>query len=409
MMKNVFIIGGGASGLVAAIYSARKGNRVTILERNSSCGKKLLMTGNGHCNYGNEDQSLTHYHSSRSDLLSTIISSKSLEEITSLFSKIGIIPKIKNGYYYPFSNQATSIKEALLNEAIHQGVHMITDTFVTKIVKNDSGFTIETEGPTYQADQVIISTGSKAFPKTGSDGNGYELAKSFGHQIIEVLPSLVQCCGEEKYFKDWKGIRAEVIVSLYEENKKIQEQAGEILLTDYGVSGICILNLSEYISKGLNKGISEQIRINFIPWFEEVSKDKVIDFLTDRERLMSKRTVEQLLEGFLPYKLIHVMLKKCHISRESTWSMLSTKEKDLLVTHLMAFPVDITSTKSFDAAQVCSGGVCLSEINLETMESKKVSGLYFTGEIIDVDGDCGGYNLTFAWISGMLAGKASGK
>ena len=181
------------------------------------------------------------------------------------------------------------------------------------------------------------------------------------------------------------------------------------MLTDYGVSGICILNLSEYISKGLNKGISEQIRINFIPWFEEVSKDKVIDFLTDRERLMSKRTVEQLLEGFLPYKLIHVMLKKCHISRESTWSMLSTKEKDLLVTHLMAFPVDITSTKSFDSAQVCSGGVCLSEINLETMESRRVSGLYFTGEIIDVDGDCGGYNLTFAWISGMLAGKASGK
>lgn len=404
-MKTI-IIGAGASGLISAIYAAKNSSEVIILERNDTSAKKILITGNGRCNYYNEDQNINHYHSENNELIKDIITKENTDEIMNFFNKIGIVPKIKDGYYYPYSNQATSIKEALLTEAKIKGVKIITGENVTKINKNNNKFVIETENNTYNADKVILATGSKAYPKTGSDGSGYLLARFFGHKITNIYPSLSQLKGEESYFKNWGGVRADVKVSLLENNKIIKEEKGEIQLTNNGVSGICIFNLSGLASKGLMEGKKEEIVINFMPWLNNFNEAS--NYLEERNKKLKNRTIEQFLEGFLNYKLIHVILKLSKINKDDFWNELNIEKKKNLIQNLISFTLKITKISSFEESQVCKGGVSLEEINVKTMESKLEKNLYIIGELLDVDGDCGGYNLTFAWISGMLAGKNIG-
>ena len=248
-MKEVVIIGGGAAGLTAAIWAARDGKKVTIIERNNKCGKKLSITGNGKCNFWNQDMSLSHYHSS-SDNLENFITKERIDSVLKFFDSLGVIYKVKNGYYYPFTNQAFTITNALILECQKLNIEIINDITVKKIIKKDH-FIINPHEENIIAKNVIIATGSKAAPKTGSDGLGYELAKDLGHHIIAPLPSLVQLEGEESYFKNWSGIRCEVEAKAYIENEFIKSEIGEIQLTNYGVSGICIFNLSEEISKAL--------------------------------------------------------------------------------------------------------------------------------------------------------------
>lgn len=403
---KIIVVGGGASGLVAAIYAAKNNNEVIVLERNSSCAKKILITGNGRCNYWNMDQEIFHYHSSSLEKMNTIITKNNQEEILEFFNNLGIVPKIKNGYYYPYSNQATSIKNALLNEVKRLNIEIIEDFFVERIEKEQEKFYIYSASRKLDADKVILSTGSKACPKTGSDGNGYYLARNFGHSIIPVLPSLVQLKGNENYFKEWDGVRADVELSLIYENEKLKEETGEIQLTDYGISGICTFNISGLVSKLLYERKTPQVKINFCPFIE---KENFESWLEKRNIVMNHPTIEELLEGFLNYKLIISLLKKCHISKIEEWNHLDFQKKQELISSLTELTFEITDTNSFDKAQVCSGGIPLTEVNLDTLESKKVEGLYLAGELLDVDGDCGGYNLGFAWISGMIAGKGVSK
>lgn len=402
---RVGIIGGGASGLVAAIYSAKNGHDVTVLERNNQVGKKILITGNGRCNYFNEFQDLVHYNSYNSEYLKDIITLKNKEEILSFFEQLGIVPKIKQGSYYPMSNQATSIRGSLLLESILNGVNIITDCFVETIKKEENGFIVTTSSSQFIFDKIILSTGSKAYPKTGSTGSGYSLATLFGHHIIKPLPALVQLKTAGSFLKNWSGIRTDVNVSLYEDGVLVKEETGEIQLTDYGVSGICIFNLSGKIARGLDEGKKEEIFVNFLPWLQSTNYSDVLTWLESRNLALKNRTIEKMLEGILNYKLIQVILKEVHISLNMYFTELNDNQKQALVKYLISFPLTVISTNSFEQSQVCSGGIPLSEINISTMESKKVEGLYMTGELLDVDGDCGGYNLTFAWISGMLAGK----
>ena len=398
-MKDIVIIGGGASGLTAAIFAAKKGQKVTIIERNNTCGKKILITGNGKCNYWNEDQNLTHYHSSNKECLSEIINEKTNKEVLSFFDSLGIIPEIKNGYYYPFSNQATAIKNALITEVQNLNIKILYNITVTEIIKKDN-FIINPNKENIEAQKIIITTGSKACPKTGSNGIGYTLAKSLGHQIVPVYPALVQLRGHETYFKKWAGIRTDAIITLYEDGQKIKEETGQIQLTDYGLSGICIFNLSSHVSKNIQKH-EEKISINFTPWIKENPEN----WLINQNKKVKNRNIEELLEGFLNYKLIPIILKESGINQIKHLDNLSQTEITKLAKNLTDFQVKITGTNTFNEAQVCTGGIPLTEINLKTMESLKVKNLYFSGEILDVNGDCGGYNLSFAWTTGMLAGK----
>ena len=399
-MRNIAVIGGGASGLVSAIY-ASKNNKVTIFERNSNVGKKILLTGAGKCNYYNSNQDLSNYNSNDKDLVKNIITIENQNEIINFFDSIGIVPKIKNGYYYPKSGTSYSIREALYKEAILNGVQIINDFKVTKIIKENNHFIINPDDENLLFDKIILATGSKAFPKTGSDGIGYDIVTKFGHHLIEPKPALVQLIGEEKYFKDWAGIRCDVKVSLYEDNKFIKKEEGEIQLTNYGLSGICILNLSGRLKRGINNH-KEDIHINFLPFLNE----KVDIWLDNRNKKLKNRNIIELLESLLNYKLLRIILKQSNIEFNSKWDELTSYKRDILINNLIDFKVKIKNTNSFDQAQVCSGGVKLSEIDTNTMESNITKGLYIVGELLDVDGLCGGYNLTFAWISGMIAGKS---
>lgn len=399
-MKDLVIIGGGASGLTAAITAARNGKNVTIIEKNNKCAKKLLITGNGKCNFWNEDQNLIHYHSNNKELLNKFITKERQNLALKFINSLGIVPKIKNGYYYPFSNQALSMHNALLLECQKLNIQIIKDLNVTNIIKKET-FIINPNKENIKTKNIIISTGSKAAPKTGSDGQGYELAKKFNHNIITPLPSLVQLKGKEPYFKNWSGLRCEVTVSLFIDNKFIKKETGEIQLTDYGVSGICIFNLSRYASIAINKNKKVKISINFMPFTE-----KPKEFIKNLNKNTYKKTTNELLEGFLNYKLIDIILKKAKIKRNIPLNTLTENEINKLIQNITNFELNITETHNMDHAQVCTGGIPLTEINSETLESLKIKNLYFTGEIIDIDGDCGGYNLSWAWISGIIAGKS---
>ena len=401
-MQEIVIIGGGASGLVSAIIAARKGKKVTILERNNICGKKILVTGNGRCNYFNEDQNIKHYRSNDTELLKEIITKKNQEKVLQFFKEIGIEPKIKNGYYYPFSNQAVSIQNALLTEIKNLDIEIRNEVEVRKIKKQNDKFIIMTDKENIEANKIIISTGSKSAPKTGSDGSGYKICKELGHTIIEPLPALVQLKGKEKYFKEWNGIRADVAINLYEDNKKFAKEVGEIQLTDYGISGICVMNLSGRVARGLYKGKDEYVKINFLSNLNINTVQECIGFIDKRNKSMKNRTISELLDGIINYKLLNVLLKNL---KNKQWNEISAKDKEKIAESLVELKVNIIGTNSFDKSQVCSGGIPLKEIDINTMESKLVNGLYIIGELLDCDGDCGGYNLTWAWITGIIAGE----
>lgn len=403
-MKEIIIIGGGASGLIAAIYAAKSGSKVTILEKNKTLGKKILITGNGKCNYWNDDQSLVHYHSNNREILKSILTDNNKQEILNLFNSLGVIPRIRDGYYYPYSNQATSIQTALVKECELNNIEIITETEVLNIKKENNVFKLNTTNGIYTSKKIILSTGSFACPKTGSDGLGYKLATSLEHNLIPPLPALVQLKANTPYLKDWHGIRSDVSVSLIENNQKIATQIGEIQLTNYGLSGICIFCLSGRAARGQSQNKKEQIAINFLHPFNITTKEEFINWMDKRNKQVLNRSISDLLDGLLNYKLINLILKLSKIDRTKFWNNLSIKEKYLLGTNLTNFMIDITGTNSFEQAQTCTGGIPLTEINPNTMESTKTKGLYITGELLDVDGDCGGYNLSFAWITGMIAG-----
>ena len=405
-MKKILIIGAGASGLISAIYAKKTGNEVTLIEKNEICGKKILATGNGRCNFWNEDQNLNHYRSSNYEKLEEVLNEKNQKEILSFFKKIGIEPKIKNGYYYPYSNQAISIQKALISEAEKQGVNIKTNSEVTDIIKKNEKFeTIINEQNKIISDIVILSVGSKAAPKTGSDGFGYKICKQFGHTINKPLPALVQLKAEESFLKDWAGIRADVSVKLYENGKEIAEEIGEIQLTNYGISGICVFNLSGRVAKGLDENKKECVRINFLDGLKIRNENQFINWMNSRNRILENRNLTEALEGVLNIKLVNILLKLSNINPCEKWDNLTESQKNKLAQNVVKFKLNITGTNSFDKAQVCTGGVPIEEIDLKTMQSKKEHGLFITGETLDVDGDCGGYNLEWAWITGMIAGS----
>ena len=396
-MYDIVIIGGGVSGIVSAIKSFNGRNRITILERNDKCLKKLLLTGNGRCNYFNDDTSISNYHSMREDLLDKVINSDNMSRILDFYNELGIIPKIKNGYYYPFSNQASTVRDALMFEVMKLGVSIKYNYLVEKIERSNNKFIIN---DSIVCDKVIIATGSCSYPKTGSDGMGYDFLRKFGHNIIKPLPALVQLNSDFKYCRELSGIRSDVMLSLYEDDEFISSSVGEVQLTDYGISGICTFNLSHFVTRGLDVGKKEVIKVNFLPFI----KDNYMEWFNTYSNKHNDKNIYMLLCNILNYKLVKVILKVCSIDNETYYNELDYNSRSLLIDNLTNFKFNIVSTKDFNFSQVCNGGVSLDEVNLSTFESLIVDGLYITGEVLDINGNCGGYNLICAVISGILVG-----
>ena len=334
------------------------------------------------------------------DIVDKIISDKNLNSVKEFFDNLGIIPKIKNGYYYPFTNQAVTIKNVLLSEAKTLGVEILYNTVVLDIKKKMNHFVVTCEKTEYQAKKVVVATGSKAYPKTGSDGMGYSFLEKMGHTIIEPLPALTQLVSSFPYTKEWDGIRTDVDIDVFEDGQFIKRESGEIQLTSYGVSGVCIFNVSNLITRRL-KDHEIVLKINFVPFIETL----ITPWMDQYSKKNNKKNLTLLLEGFLNYKLVPIILKSCKLEGDFRYQDLSKEAKFSLCKSLRSFSIPITEVKSFDSCQICNGGIPLAEINPKTMESKKEKGLYITGELLDMNGYCGGYNLTTCWISGILAGE----
>lgn len=393
---KIIVIGAGASGLLTAIKLSN--NEVTILEKNSVSGKKLLITGNGRCNYFNDKHSILNYHSS-SDNLNNFIKKSDFNNIKAFFDTIGIEPEIKEGYYYPKSKEAISFRNILELEANLRGVNIIYNTNVIDIKKDSEIFTIYTSGGIkYEADYVIVATGGCSYENTGSDGKCLEIIKKLGHKIIKPLPGLVQLESDGK-IKNASGVRTKVELTLYEDNIKIKNEIGELQITDYGISGICVMQLSSIVSKGLDSGKKEVIGINFLP---EVSD--VFYWLTKRSEKLDNRNISQLLEGIINYKLIKLILRKSKIEENEYLTDLTEERIKKLCDNITNYQVNITKPKGFSSAQITVGGISLQDVT-SNFESKIINNLFFTGEILDVNGDCGGYNLMFAWLSALRVGE----
>lgn len=400
-MSKIVIIGAGAAGLTCAIKAAKNKNEVIVVERNDKCGKKILLTGNGRCNFWNEDQDILHYHSNDEDTLKKILTDNNINNVLPFLSSIGVISKIKNGYYYPYTNQAITIRELLYKECVENNVKFLFDTYVEDIIRKDDKLKVITNNKEIITDKVVVATGSKAFPKTGSDGNFYKILENMGHKIIKPLPALVQLKTEKNYLKEAQGVRVDVNIKLYENDVYIKEEDGELQITDYGISGICAMQLSGKISRGLDNGRKEKVIINFFPVFSD--SNNLLVWLNERNTQLKNRDIKELLDGFLNYKITNLLLKMSNI-KKTKWEDLEQQEKLKLVSNITSFNLPIIGTNSFDKSQVVTGGVSLTNVNPETMESLIKKNIYIIGEILDVDGDCGGYNLGFAWISGLIAG-----
>lgn len=400
-MKKIAIIGAGASGIIAALKASEK-NQVILIDGNDKCGKKILLTGNGRCNYWNSDISIAQYETDNKNVLEEILSEENIVGTLNFLDDIGIYPKIKNGYYYPFSNQAASVREILDKEIKKRSIEVKYGNKVKEVTKQNDSFVIIFENnEEIYADKVIIATGSKAYPKTGSDGFGYEIADKFGHNVNMVVPALTQLKANEKFLKDWENVRCDAKVSLMVDGKNIKEDVGEIQLTANGISGICVFNISGLASKNISFGKRVEVEINFLPHLE----NNLFTWFDDRAQKLKDKTIEEILESIFNYKLMFVLLKQANISKDKKWNELSEDSKKVLCDKIENFRLNIIDTESFDKAQVCTGGVSLIEIDSKTFESKIIPNLYFIGEVLDVDGKCGGFNLAFAWISGYLAGR----
>lgn len=406
MSHNVIVIGGGASGMMAAIEAARKGNKVIILEHMERPGKKILMTGNGKCNYSNTVQNKECYRTGDSSFVERVLKVFGQQQTTEFFKSLSIATKDKNGYLYPYSGQASIVVDALVKKCLAMGVDIKCGIQCKRISKSPKG-TIEIEckeqkgnnTTVYSADSVILSTGGRTYEKSGSDGSGYKILSELGHNIIKPLPALTALKCKDEYLKIWKGVRCDGEITLLCGEQKIACDKGELQLTDYGVSGIPVFQVSRYASRYLDNNKKITALIDFVPFY---SYKELNTHIKNAEKYMD---LYQVLSGVVNRKVAEVVLKKCSIPLELNVSELSNRKISLVVEMLKSMKLQVTGTGDFSQAQVCTGGVALNEINPDTMESLKCSNVFVTGELLDVDGICGGYNLQWAWSTGYIAGK----
>ncbi len=402
-MMRVIIIGGGASGLMAAITAARGGAKVTILEHQNQIGKKILVTGNGRCNFTNTDQDLSHYHSESLMNMAMSLKQFTYQDTILFFKDLGIFSKNRNGYLYPHSDAASAILEVLRMECEHLKVKIACQIEVESIEKENGIFKVHTPGWIYEAEKLILATGSKAVPATGSDGSGYRLAESFGHTVIEPYPALVQLLSKEKCLNALAGLRVDARAILFADGKPVLSNRGEVQLNANNISGIPIFQISAEAAKALSKGQKCHVNLDFLPDFTE---ELLKNYIRQRIAACGYKTAVNFLTGLFAKKLSEILCERCKFSKKLIAENFTEDDITILCKQIKNFKITIYETNGFEHAQCCGGGVSLDEINPLTMESLKVSGLHFCGELLDVHGDCGGYNLQWAWASGFLAGKA---
>lgn len=413
-MKQVGIIGAGASGLVAAIFAAREGASVTVFETNLKPGKKLLMTGNGKCNLTNLSMTSECFYSEDSVFVRQILDAFNASETTAFFESLGVVLTEKNGYVYPYSGQAVTVLEALCAEANRLQVQFVFGTKILQICPVNrkwkvTGLQEEQPFSSDLFDTCIIACGSCAAPKTGSDGALMSVINRLSISTRDFVPAL---CGLHLEGKKWKaisGVRANAKVYLETSEGNLAESDGEIQFTDYGISGIVVFQISRIASFALANGNTVSGRIDFYPEYEDAEFEMVwqkrLAFI--RRSAETGADAQSAFSGMLHSKLMSAILLEAGIHNSDAIASISEQKINRVKKLMRAFPFQVIGTNDFSQSQTAAGGVLISEIDTN-LEAKTQKGLFFTGEILDVDGICGGYNLQWAWSTGFVAGKNAG-
>lgn len=388
---NVIIIGAGPSGMMCAIKAKNENNNVTIIEKNDKAGKKLLFTGSGRCNYANEIINSDCYFTENSDLIENIINPGEVDLMHAAIESIGIYPDIINGYYYPYSHNSASVNNLLIEKCKSKGINFIFNEEVNDIKKNSTGFKINNK---YECEKLVIACGGKSYAKTGSDGSLYPNLENLGIKFTKMYPCLTQIKTDS--IKELSGVRLNAKVSLFDNDKLISFETGELQFIDYGVSGICVFNLSGYVKGNSNL----TIKINFLSFTDDAD-----EFIEERMKLLENINLINAFESIINYKVLKYIFKKTGISETARYKSLTENEKKLFKEYLTSFTLKVYGTNDYDKAQVTMGGVPLTDINISTMESNNVKNLYLIGEILDLTGKCGGYNLMQCFITGLIAGR----
>lgn len=407
---NICVVGGGASGLMAAICAARQGASVLLLEKNKRAGKKLLATGNGKCNYSNRVQKPECYRGNAPVLCQKILEKFTVEDTVEWFREIGILPAEREGYLYPASGQAASVLRSLEREAGRLRVKLQTEEEVISVERqkasDKAGFLVRTEKGCYSAKYVILATGGMASPVHGSTGDGYGFAGKLGHHCIAPVPALTSLVLSEGFTKRWAGVRIKGAVSLYNERGRLlATDQGELQMVSYGISGIPVFQVSRFAAVELAAGRKVTLALNAMPGWQE---EELFQELIRRRERFEEQSMGDLLDGILPDKLAAVYLKLAGNLIAKAAGEIPKKTVRKLAGLICHMELRVKEVSGFDKAQVTAGGIPLEEIDEESMESRCCPGLYLTGELLDVDGICGGYNLQWAWTTGYLAGQAAG-
>lgn len=399
--RRVAVVGGGASGMAAAIAASEHGAAVTVFEHKDRVGKKLLSTGNGRCNLSNVIQTPDCYRGTHPEFAGRVLKQFGMPETLRFFSDLGIYVKNKGGGFYPHSEQASAVLDVLRFKLSELHIDVRLQTHVDDIRHKDGSFFITAGGRTERFDRVVLAAGSKAAPSTGSDGSGYALAEKLGHHIIEPLPSLVQLRSGRPGLKGLAGVRCDGTAVLCVDGQPVCREPGELQWTDYGISGIPVFQLSGRAARALKEGRQVVVLVDFLPDF---TQEQLLELLHMRIAHGPYKRMEEFLIGLFHKKLCAALLREAGCPSSLPCTELNDVHLTRLVQAIRAYPVPVDGVNSFDKAQTCTGGVDTMDLT-DSMESGRIRGLYFAGEIVDIDGRCGGYNLQWAWSSGYIAGR----
>ncbi len=407
MDRKIAVVGGGAAGMMAAVQAAKAGARADLYERNDRVGKKLLATGNGKCNFSNRNMNRDAYYGSAVSFYEKLFSRFGVSETIDFFSQRGMLIKDRNGYLYPLSEQASTVLDILRFSLEKYDIRVFTGCKITQIRrdKKTGGFRMVCGSKTYSYDAVILACGGMAAPGTGSDGIGYALAKDLGHHVTEIVPALVQLRCQGDFWKSAAGVRTEAELTLLVDGVKRKAVRGELQLTDYGISGIPVFQFSREAAYAILHKKRVTVEIDFLPGFDREAYGR---FWEERFRQLSMKgqTLEQFLTGISNKKINQLVIKTAGCKPSDEVERLSEEKRRKLAALYRRFKVTVSGSNGFEQAQVSAGGIPAEELT-DRLESKLVPGLYFAGELIDMDGVCGGYNLQWAWTSGAIAGMAA--
>lgn len=404
---KIAVIGAGAAGLAAAITAAEKfgGNNVILIEKQAKAGRKLLATGNGRCNIGNNNIDKSHYYGDK-ELISSVIDDFGCDDLKRFFSNLGLLLREDNdGRLYPYSNQASSVLDCMRNRLIRLGVNEKYEFRINSIESKKNGIILYSENENLLAENVIFACGSKASPSLGSDSSGLELLNNAGIGSTALFPSLSPVETKEKY-KSLKGVRSKGKVSVICDGRIIRQKQGEIQFSDKGISGICVFECSRVINEFLNYNTvygkkHQKLHIS-ADLMQEYNEQELIAYLKNCRKIFAQRDSADILSGALNKNLSAVIVKHCRIDKNCCKN-ITDAQLALLAQTIKNFCFTPIRSDSFKTAQVCAGGIGSDEVYAGSLMSKKIRNLYICGEMLNVDGDCGGYNLHFAFGSAIKA------